>query len=102
MIPDGHVLIVVDQLQQEFYSGHALLPILRLHRGRYLRVVIKDGGANGELDLDGYGGPELVLFADSEKFRQELNLFLAVGALLAYEKGARNKLKNLGPILSNV
>lgn len=85
MIPDGDILILADQLQQELDRGHALIPVLGLHGRRNLGVVVEDGGADGELDLDAHGWAEFVLFADSVKFGQQLDLLLAVCPLLAYE-----------------
>ncbi len=83
MIADGDVFVIADQLQQELDGGHALLPVLRLHGSRDFGVVVEDGGANGELDLDQHGGAEFVLFANAVELAQELDLLLPVRSLLA-------------------
>ena len=83
MITDGDVFVLADQLEQELDARHALLPVLRLHGGRDLGVVVKDGGADGELNLDEDSAAEVVLLADAVQLAQKLDLLLAVGSLLA-------------------
>lgn len=83
VITNRDVLIFRDHLEKKLHRRHALLPVLWLHGGRDLRVVVEDCGADGKLDFDGHASTKVVLIGDVEKLVQEFDLLLTIGALLA-------------------